>query len=73
MNKAPPGALSSIQTQFFIHLQGEIAAPGYLDCVYRLLGVNGNLCGKAEVGREPGNGKLPLETFRLVGANITKH
>ena len=30
-------------------------------------------CGKAEVGRGPGNGKLPLETFRLVGANITKH
>ena len=30
-------------------------------------------CGKAEVGREPGNGKLPLETFRLVGPNIIKH
>ena len=41
-------------------------------CEYRLQ--DGNvLCGKAEVGREPGNGKLPLKTFRLVGANITKH
>jgi hypothetical protein len=38
-----------------------------------LLVGNGNLCGKAEVGREPWNGKLPLETFRLVGANITKN
>ena len=39
---------------------------------YRVLGVN-VLPGKAEVGREPGNGKLPLETFLLVGANITKN
>lgn len=31
------------------------------------------LCGKAEVGRGPGNGNLPLETFRLVSPNITKH
>jgi hypothetical protein len=38
-----------------------------------LLGVNGNSCGKAEVGREPRNGKLPPETFRLVSPNITKH
>jgi len=30
-------------------------------------------CGKAEVGRELGNGKLPPETFRLVSPNITKH
>ena len=42
-------------------------------CEYRSPGVNGHLCGKAEVGREPGNGKLPPETFRLVGPNITKH
>jgi hypothetical protein len=40
---------------------------------YRVLGVNVLFCGKAEVGREPGNGKLPLETFLLVGANITKN
>ena len=33
----------------------------------------GNFCGKAEVGWEPGNGKLPPETFRLVSPNITKH
>ena len=31
------------------------------------------ICGKEEVGREPGNGNLPLETFRLVSPNITKH
>jgi hypothetical protein len=30
-------------------------------------------CGKAEVDREPGNGKLPPDTFRLVGPNISKH
>jgi len=35
--------------------------------------VNGKFCCKAEAGREPGNGKLPPETFRLVGPNITKH
>jgi hypothetical protein len=35
--------------------------------------MNDRLCGKAEVGREPGNGKLPPETFRLVSPNITKH
>ena len=42
-------------------------------CEYRLLVGNVLKCGKAEVGRGPENGKLPLETFRLVGANITKH
>jgi len=31
------------------------------------------LCGKTEVDKEPGNGKLPPETFRLVDPNITKH
>jgi len=30
-------------------------------------------CGKADLEVEPGNGKLPPETFRLVGPNITKH
>ena len=40
---------------------------------YRLPHGNVRCCGKAEVGREPGNGKLPPETFRLVGTNITKH
>jgi len=33
---------------------------------------NDRSCCKAEVGREPGNGKLPPETFRLVIPNITK-
>jgi len=42
-------------------------------CEYKLLGLNGHLCGKAEVESKPGNGKLPPETFRLVGPNITKH
>jgi hypothetical protein len=35
--------------------------------------MNGNSCGKAEVGWEPGNGKFTPETFRLVGPNITKY
>ena len=30
-------------------------------------------CGIAEVHRCQGNGKLPPETFRLVGPNISKH
>lgn len=34
---------------------------------------NDRSCGKAEVGKGPGNGNLPLETFRLVSPNITKH
>ena len=42
-------------------------------CEYSLLSVNVALCGKAEVGREPGNSKLPPEIFRLGGPNITKH
>ncbi len=42
-------------------------------CEYRLQDGYVRLCGKAEVGRGPGNGKLPPETFRLVGPNITKH
>jgi len=40
---------------------------------YRLPFGNVRSCGKAEVGRGPGNGNLPLETFRLVDPNITKH
>jgi hypothetical protein len=40
---------------------------------YRLHDGNVRSCCKAEVDWEPGDGKLPPETFRLVSPNITKH
>jgi hypothetical protein len=40
---------------------------------FQLPDVNDRLCGIPEVDRLAGNGKLPPETFRLVGPNITKH
>jgi hypothetical protein len=42
-------------------------------CEYRLLGVNGKSCCIPEVQMSLGNGKLPPDTFRLAGPNITKH
>jgi|GEM_PF-6465251 len=55
-----------------LYLRHDLTVSIGRKCEYRLLAGNGKLCCKVEVDREPGNGRLPLETFRLVGPNITK-
>ena len=40
-------------------------------CEYRLLGVNGNLCGKPEVARRIENVRFPPDSGPLVESNIS--
>jgi hypothetical protein len=42
-------------------------------CEYRLLGGDVRSCCIPEVQMSLGNGRLPPDTFRLVGPNIGKH